>query len=121
MQKKNIGLRIMRRRKELGLTQEELAAKMGYKSKSTINKIEKGINDVSQSNLLPFAEALQTTEAYLMGLTDDPNKKVINLQSFDLKTIYKAIFKLLIKKAPLKIYWVKKSVIPKEKYLKMIS
>ena len=44
MQKIKIGLRIQQRRKALGLTQEELAFKMGYKSKSTINKIEKGFN-----------------------------------------------------------------------------
>ena len=73
MQGIKIGLKIMQRRKELGLTQEELALKMGYKSKSTINKIEKCINDVSQSNVVKFAKALQTTEAYLMGWTDNPN------------------------------------------------
>lgn len=77
MQKIKIGLRIQQRRKALGLTQEELAFKMGYKSKSTINKIEKGFNDVSQSNVVRFAEALQTTEAYLMGWIDNPDKKVV--------------------------------------------
>ena len=77
MQKIKIGLRIQQRRKELGLTQEELAFKMGYKSKSTINKIEKGFNDVSQSNVVRFADALQTTEAYLMGWIDNPDKKVV--------------------------------------------
>lgn len=62
-----IGKKIKRRREELRLTQEELAAKMGYKSKSTINKIELGINDVSQRNILKFATTLNTTPAYLMG------------------------------------------------------
>lgn len=41
-----MGRKIAERRKELGFTQEELAAKVGYKSKSTINKIELGINGV---------------------------------------------------------------------------
>jgi transcriptional regulator with XRE-family HTH domain len=54
-------------RKQLGLTQEELAKKMGYKSKSTINKIELGINDIPQSKIFQFAEVLGTTPAYLMG------------------------------------------------------
>ena len=62
-----IGKNIMERRKELGLTQEELAKKLGYKSKSTINKIENGTNDIPQSKVVKFAEALGTTPAYLMG------------------------------------------------------
>lgn len=62
-----IGKNIMARRKELGLTQEELAKKLGYKSKSTINKIENGTNDIPQSKIIKFAEALDTSPAYLMG------------------------------------------------------
>ena len=62
-----IGKNIMFRRKELGLTQTELATKMGYKSKSTINKIENGTNDIPQSKIVKFAEALETTPAALMG------------------------------------------------------
>jgi transcriptional regulator with XRE-family HTH domain len=63
----NIGENICTRRKELGMTQEELAKKMGYKSKSTINKIENGTNDIPQSKIVKFAETLETTPAYLMG------------------------------------------------------
>lgn len=62
-----IGDNIQRKRKELGMTQEELAKRLGYKSKSTINKIEMGINDVPQSKIIRFAEVLCTTPAYLMG------------------------------------------------------
>lgn len=63
----DIGRRIYERRKALKLTQEELAAKMGYKSKSTINKIEMGINDIPQSKVVRFAEVLDTSVGYLMG------------------------------------------------------
>ena len=35
-----VGDRIRARRTELGMTQEELAKKAGYKSRSSINKIE---------------------------------------------------------------------------------
>ncbi|MGD6877874.1 helix-turn-helix domain-containing protein [Bacillus infantis] len=63
----NIGNRIKQKREEYGWTQEELARRMGYKSKSTINKIEMGKNDVVQSNVVKFAEVLNTTPAYLMG------------------------------------------------------
>ena len=41
-----IGDRIRARREELGLTQEELATRLGYKSKSSINKIETGNNNL---------------------------------------------------------------------------
>lgn len=64
---KNIGQKIKLKREELGWTQEELANRMGYKSKSTINKIEMGINDVSQSKIVKFAEVLDTSVAYLMN------------------------------------------------------
>lgn len=63
----NIGINISIRRRELGLTQEELAKRVGYKSKSTINKIELGKNDIPQSKILKFAEALETTPKSLMG------------------------------------------------------
>ena len=62
-----IGTKIRERRIELGMTQEELAAKMGYKSKSTINKIELGKNDIPQSKIVQFAEVLHTTPKALMG------------------------------------------------------
>ena len=68
-----VGYRILQRRKELDLTQEELAKRMGYKSRSTINKIEMGINDIPQSKIIQFAEVLATTPAHLMGWDEDDN------------------------------------------------
>lgn len=67
----SIGKMIKKRREELGYTQEQLAEKMGYKSKSTINKIEAGINDITQSKITAFAKALKTTPSYLMGWKDE--------------------------------------------------
>lgn len=66
-----IGEKILLRRKELGMRQEDLARLMGYKSKSTINKIELGINDIPQSKIVKFAEVLATTPGYLMGWEDE--------------------------------------------------
>ena len=62
-----VGDNILALRKQLGWTQEELAQKMGYKSKSTINKIELGINDIPQSKVVQFAKVLGTTPDKLMG------------------------------------------------------
>ena len=63
--------RIKHKRIELNMTQEELAYKLGYKSRSAINKIEKGLRDINQSQVMAFANALQCTPAYLMGWGDD--------------------------------------------------
>ena len=59
--------RIRARREELGISQEELAKRMGHKSRSSINKIEKGENDIPQSKIVAFAQALRTTPEALMG------------------------------------------------------
>ena len=64
--------RIRERREALKLSQAELAERLGYSDRSTIAKIEKGVNDITQSKISAFAEALATTPAYLMGWTDDP-------------------------------------------------
>lgn len=58
---------IRKRRIELSLTQEDLAKKIGYRSISTIAKIERGINDIPQSKIKAFADALNTTPGELMG------------------------------------------------------
>ena len=64
--------RIRARREELGISQEELAKRMGYKSRSSINKIEKGENDIPQSKIVAFAKALRTTPEALMGWEQSP-------------------------------------------------
>ena len=65
-----IGERIKQRRIELGYTQDELAKKCGYKSRSSINKIE-----LSRALPLPkvtlMANALECSESYLMGWTEE--------------------------------------------------
>ena len=70
-----IGENIRRLREKCGLSQEELATRMGYKSKSTINKIELGINDVAQSKVERFAEVLGTSPSVLMGWVDEQTSK----------------------------------------------
>ena len=77
MKDRPIGEIIKERRLKLGLTQEQLAQKLGYKSKSTINKIELGINDISQRKIVRFADALDTTASYLMGWTSNPSKTAV--------------------------------------------
>lgn len=73
MEDNNIGKRIRLRRLQLGLTQGELALKTGYTDRSSINKIEKSSRGLSQDKITVFAKALNTSEAYLLGLVEDPN------------------------------------------------
>lgn len=61
-----IGERIKLRREELKMTQEELANKCGYKSRSSINKIELS-RDLPLNKVKLMADALQTTPSHLMG------------------------------------------------------
>lgn len=67
-------INIKNRRTELGMSQEELAEKMGYTSRSTIAKIEAGKNDIPQSKIQAFAKALDTTPGFLMGWENDSLK-----------------------------------------------
>lgn len=62
-----IGSRIRSRREKLGLSQEELGNKLGYKSRSSINKIELDQRNLTQSKIKAIADALNTTPAYIMG------------------------------------------------------
>ena len=65
-----LGDRIRSRRDELRMSQEELATRLGYKSRSTIAKIESGENDLTQSKIVAFAEALSTTARWLLDYDD---------------------------------------------------
>lgn len=65
----SIGSNIKKRRYELRMSQQDLAAVLGYKSRSTIAKIESGENDISQKKLQKFAEALDTTVESLINGT----------------------------------------------------
>ena len=61
--------RIKQRRLALGMTQDELAAKLGYKSRSTIARIELGENDITRSKIVAFAKAVEVEPGYLLGTT----------------------------------------------------
>lgn len=64
---------IKERRLKSGLTQAELAKKLGYADKSMIAKIEAGKVDLPQSKILAFAKALHTEPGELMGWENEPS------------------------------------------------
>lgn len=63
--------RIKARRLQLRMSQEELAEKLGYKSKSSINKIELGRQNLTQTKIKAIADALETSPSYIMGWIDE--------------------------------------------------
>ena len=65
---------IKKLREELGMSQDELAEKTGYTSRSSIAKIEKGLVDLQQSKIISFANALGVTPSQLMGCDDSSYK-----------------------------------------------
>lgn len=62
-----IGQRIKARREELNMSQDELAKRIGYKSRSSINKIELDLYELRQTKIKSIADALDTTPSYIMG------------------------------------------------------
>ena len=67
---KEMGKRIKQRRKELGLSQDALARRMGYNDRSIIAKFETG-RSVPDAKLPDLAAALETTPAYLLGVLQE--------------------------------------------------
>ena len=82
------------RRIKLGMSQEELAKKLGYKSRSTIAKIETGKVDLPESKIKSFADALNTTPAYLMAWKNNVEED-ISLESLGLIKVKKKKIALL--------------------------
>lgn len=67
---KNIRLR----REALNLSQDALAEKVGYTSRSSIAKIENGDVDIPRSKIIAFADALNCSPMELMGWGDPESK-----------------------------------------------
>lgn len=63
--------RIRDTRKAQGMSQEDLAYKVGYKGRSMIARVEAGQVDLPQSKIVAFAEALGVTTEYLMDGDQD--------------------------------------------------
>lgn len=69
-----IGDRIKERRKQLGLTQTELAERLGLTSKAAISTVENNKEKMTIDRVEKYAEALDTTTAYLMGHISRPDR-----------------------------------------------
>jgi len=96
--KKAMGIFIRNRRKELKITQDELAKLTGYSDRSSIAKIEKGVVDLSQSKIIDFSKALNVTPTQIINAENSwglDNKNFISEQNVnnnnpDILTFYRA-------------------------------
>lgn len=80
LDKKLIGIRIMQKRKECGLKQEELSEKIGY-SKNHLSNIERGIYIPTVSFIFKLCNVLgETPDYYLIGrITDKEKSEIVSL------------------------------------------
>lgn len=80
-----IGDRIRERRKELGLSQLDLALRLGNKSRASVCTVEKNKEDLTTDRIRKYAEALETTPAYLMGWEDTESEEYyVNPETADM-------------------------------------
>ena len=71
-----VGARIKNIRESKGMSQDELAKKMGYKDRSSISKIEKASDEnITIESVQKFAEALNCSPLFLMGWDSDEKKQ----------------------------------------------
>lgn len=74
--------RIREARQSRKMSQQELAEKVGYTSRASINKIELGRVDVPRSKVVALAEALHVSPIWLLGLEDASEEatRIVTLQ-----------------------------------------
>lgn len=99
-----VGERIRKRREDLGLTQEELAARLGYRSKTTICKMERPESNPTMDTVRAYADALGVSPAWLMWgdpevnqdltLTDQEREVILALRQADDQARRMALFAL---------------------------
>lgn len=71
------------------ISQEELAKRLGYKSRSTIAKIESGENDLTQKKVAAFAKALNVSIDFLM---DGAGKRAEdNIRVYEIPVVGKVV------------------------------
>ena len=91
----NIGERIKERRLELGMTQEELADKVGFKTRASVSRLEGGDRNIPISKLKKLAEVLDTTIGYLMGMEDNSGTMREAIEFIDKDSVLHKITDLL--------------------------
>ena len=84
-----MGEKIKDRRKALGMTQQELAKKMGFKTRSHISLIEQGERNIPVNKIKELAKILDISPDYLVGWrntleSSSDSKVMVNNKSHDI-------------------------------------
>jgi transcriptional regulator with XRE-family HTH domain len=83
-----MGQRIKEQRDKNGLSQNELAIKLGYKSRSSLNKIEMDLQEMPVDKVKMCSTIFGCSVAYLMGWEeDDPEEMADLLADADLECL----------------------------------
>lgn len=96
-----VGEKIKEARLKKGYSQAELAKLLGYKSRSSINKIEVDGRDVPRSSIVKFAKVLGVTPSYLMGWEDEDEITTNNQKYENILEKYDNIKPIRLKKFPM--------------------
>lgn len=81
----DIGKRIKQRRVALGITQDDLAKKIGYTDRSSIAKIENGEASFTIERLNLMAAALGTTTQEFLGISHEKQIGCLRLRIQDIR------------------------------------
>lgn len=79
-----VGERIRERRLELGLSQKELADRMGYADKTAVSKAETKGDNLNTTKIRKFADAMNCSFEHLMGWDKEESEddgKYINAET----------------------------------------
>ena len=90
---RQISQRIRSKREELGMSQEELAKRIGYSNRASINKIENDVSKLTTDKIEAIAKAFGVTPSWLMWGNEetDTSKEIdptLATQDAELLTIF---------------------------------
>ena len=85
-----VAARVKARRESLGLSQGELAKRLGLNSRSSISRIENNGDDITLRDVGRLAKALECSPLYLMGWDEEENKPIYKkiTNDDDINTLY---------------------------------
>ena len=89
--KMTIGERIRRRRIELGMSQDELAKRLGYKDRSTISYIEKNGGNLQMSKVEEIAKILEMPPEVLMGWGESEDEVVLTSREQKMLALFRTL------------------------------
>lgn len=87
----NIYDRIRMLRIAHGMSQDELAKKVGYVGRSAISKVENGDRDISQSMISKYANALGVSPAFLLYGDEDSSGDTGNKRTEELLELFRQL------------------------------